>query len=416
MKNKKESSDKLLDLINRFGEFGKTSDGGINRLALSNQDKKARDYLCSWLTDNNFSIQIDHVGNIFGTLKIKNASSDKVFVSGSHLDSQPNGGRYDGSIGVAMACLMGGFLQNEIDNGKRKSSYGYYVVACWTSEEGARFQPSLLGSGVFAGKIPLENALNIKDKDGILFNEALDKIGYAGKAIDFEPSQYLEVHIEQGKFLEAKKAQVGIVSSSWGARKLKILITGKPDHTGPTPMDKRSDALLTASRIIIKVNEIATLSNGTLHSSVGRIELSPNSPNTVVEQAILWIEFRAVNDLELDKAEAELNEFMNMKHLVNTCSSQQVSREVRKVVKFDELAFSKICNAFKRNNINYLEMTTVAGHDALQLQSYCPSTLIFIPSKDGISHSPEEFTSDIDILNGYNASLIALSELFFDNN
>ena len=153
MKNKKESDYKLLDLINRFGEFGKTSDGGINRLALSKQDKKARDYLCSWLKANNFSLQIDHVGNIFGILKIKNALSDKVFVSGSHLDSQPNGGRYDGSIGVAMACLMGNFLQNEIYNGNRKSLYGYYVVACWTSEEGARFQPSLLGSGVFVGSI-----------------------------------------------------------------------------------------------------------------------------------------------------------------------------------------------------------------------------------------------------------------------
>ena len=247
-------------------------------------------------------------------------------------------------------------------------------------------------------------------------NDALNEIGYAGKNVDFKPSQYFEVHIEQGKLLEAKKAAVGIVSNSWGARKLKILIKGKPDHTGPTPMDIRSDALLLASRIIIKVNEIAILSNGTLHSSVGRMDLSPNSPNTVVEEAKLWIEFRGVNDLELDQAEAKINEFMTMNHLASNCDIQQISREDRKAVKFDELAFTRICVALKRNNINYLEMTTVAGHDALQLQSYCPSTLIFIPSKDGISHSPDEYTSDTDILNGYNASLIALSELFFEDN
>lgn len=416
MKNYKELDDELLALIYQFGEFGKTSDGGINRLALSDQDKKARDHLCSWLTDNNFSVQIDVVGNIFGVFKIKDALSDKVFISGSHLDSQPNGGLYDGTVGVAMACVMGSFLQNEIKNGNRKSLYGYYIIACWTSEEGARFQPSLLGSSVFVGNKNLKDALNIKDKDGVLFNDALNEIGYAGKNVDFKPSQYFEVHIEQGKLLEAKKAAVGIVSNSWGARKLKILIKGKPDHTGPTPMDIRSDALLLASRIIIKVNEIAILSNGTLHSSVGRMDLSPNSPNTVVEEAKLWIEFRGANDLELDQAEAKINEFMTMNHLASNCDIQQISRDVREAVKFDELAFTRICVALKRNNINYLEMTTVAGHDALQLQSYCPSTLIFIPSKDGISHSPDEYTSDTDILNGYNASLIALSELFFEDN
>ena len=144
MKNNKELDDELLALIYQFGEFGKTSDGGIDRLALSDQDKKARDHLCSWLTDNNFCVQIDVVGNIFGVFKIKDALSDKVFISGSHLDSQPNGGLYDGTVGVAMACVMGSFLQNEIKNGNRNSLYGYYIIACWTSEEGARFQPSLL--------------------------------------------------------------------------------------------------------------------------------------------------------------------------------------------------------------------------------------------------------------------------------
>ena len=133
MKNNEELGDELLALIYQFGEFGKTSDGGINRLALSDQDKKARDHLCSWLTDNNFSVQIDVVGNIFGVFKIKDALSDKVFISGSHLDSQPNGGLYDGTVGVAMACVMGSFLQNEIKNGNRKSLYRYYIIACWTS-------------------------------------------------------------------------------------------------------------------------------------------------------------------------------------------------------------------------------------------------------------------------------------------
>ena len=403
--------EEVLALIAQFSAFGATPDGGINRLAASSEDKAARDFLCRWFNEQGFATLIDPVGNIFGVLELDPSQPDTSIYCGSHLDSQPHGGRFDGTLGVAISCIAGLAIKDLIDRGEIENSYRNYVAACWTSEEGARFQPSLLGSRVFAGTMSKQEAWRLTDADGISLKQALEDIGYLGLDTPPKPDRYLEVHIEQGSRLEKADLSIGLVSAAWGARKLTLSVTGKPDHTGPTPMPDRNDALLAASRIIVDVNEIAQSSEGQLHSSVGRLDVEPNSPNTVVSQADLWIEFRAANEAQLDAAEDRLHAESIRISEQTGCRIEQKAYEARAVVTFDKAANTKASEALDQAAIPHLSLTTIAGHDALQLQLVCPSALMFVPSKDGISHSPDEFTSDTDIGIGFDAAVAALSAL-----
>ncbi|MBO6814084.1 MAG: M20 family metallo-hydrolase [Rhizobiaceae bacterium] len=401
----------VLALMARYSEFGATPEGGVNRLAASSEDKDARNFLCQWLENHGFTKLIDPAGNIFGVLELDPSQPDTSLFCGSHLDSQPHGGRFDGTLGVVIACVAGLTLKDMIDRGEIENSYRNYVVACWTSEEGARFQPSLLGSRFFAGNLSKEDAWSLTDEEGISLKQALSDIGYLGTDTPPKPDHYLEVHIEQGKKLEDAGLSVGLVSSSWGARKLTLSITGKPDHTGPTPMAVRKDALLAASRVIVEVNGLAQRSKDDLHSSVGRLNVEPNSPNTVVSKAELWIEFRSADEAQLNAAEEWLQTMSTEISIQTGCEITQNSREVRAVVTFDRTANGKIRKTLDSAAIPNLSLTTIAGHDALQLQSICPSTLMFVRSKDGISHTPDEFTSDSDIETAFDASIAALSAL-----
>lgn len=401
----------VLALIAQFSAFGATPDGGINRLAASSEDKAARDFLCRWFNEQGFATLIDPVGNIFGVLELDPSQPDTSIYCGSHLDSQPHGGQFDGTLGVAIACVAGLAIRDLIDRGEIGNSYRNYVVACWTSEEGARFQPSLLGSRVFAETMSKEEAWGLADADGISLKQALEDIGYLGSHTPPRPDRYLEVHIEQGTRLENADLSIGLVSAAWGARKLILSVTGKPDHTGPTPMAVRKDALLAAARIIVEVNDIAHFSQEDLHSSVGRLKVEPNSPNTVVSQADLWIEFRSADEAQLDAAEQKLQAKSIEISKQTGCQIEQKTREARPVVSFDKTANGRISEALDRAEIPHLSLTTIAGHDALQLQSICPSTLMFVPSKDGISHAPDEFTSDGDIETALEATIAALSTL-----
>lgn len=401
----------LLDLFHDLGAFGATESGGTSRLAASAEDGQARDFLCAWLKRHGFEILVDPIGNIFGVLDFGRGDESRCFFSGSHLDSQPDGGRFDGTLGVACACVAGVAMQQAIAAGKLEPTYRFYVAACWTGEEGARFQPSLLGSSAFVGSIPFEWALARQDQDGVSLRDALSEIGYLGKAEVPKPARYLEIHIEQGARLEAAKMPMGVVSSCWGAKKIRVLASGRPDHTGPTPMEERRDALLAASQVVVQVNKISRQAAATLYSSVGRLEISPNSPNTIADKVQLWIEFRSDDGNALSQAERQLRESFAAVEATTGCGLAVSSVEDREVVEFDEQGRSIVEGALSAAAIPYMRLSTIAGHDAIRLQSLCPSTLLFIPSKDGISHSPEEFTSDEDICTGFEGLLQAISSL-----
>ncbi len=401
----------LLELFAQFGEFGKVAGGGISRLAASEADRQARDFLCHWLEENNCEVVVDRVGNIFGILDLKSGDPDAYFFCGSHLDSQPNGGRFDGTYGVACACITALAVELAVRKEALKPCCRYFVVVCWTGEEGARFQPSLLGSGVFTGEIPARTALIAKDEDGISLGEALSRIDYLGEGEGPHPSHYFEIHIEQGPHLERAGKEVGVVTSCWGARKLRTEITGRPDHTGPTPMDERQDALLAAAHIAVRVNELANTASAPVHGSVGRMEIAPNSPNTVAERVSVWIEFRSGDEAVLQDIERDLiSSFTDVEEL-SGCKIELDSRDRRDVIDFDYAASARVEAVLDEADISHMRLSTIAGHDAIRLQKICPSTLMFVPSRGGISHSPEEFTSEGDMAQGLNAMTCAVANL-----
>lgn len=401
----------LLQLLNGFGKIGKTGTGGICRLVASQADKQARDHLCIWLNNHEFSVQVDPIGNIFGVLDFGNGNGDRAFFCGSHLDSQPDGGNFDGALGVACACVAALYLKSRIDHSELELNYRYFVVVCWTGEEGARFQPSLIGSSVFAGKLDVEMAWSLQDAEGIRLKDALGAIGYLGSERPLQPNRYLEIHIEQGTRLEDKNDKIGLVEACWGAEKLRLLVTGKADHTGPTPMEDRVNALLAASHVVLEVESISQAASETLYSSVGRMELRPNSPNTVIDRAELWIEFRSAGTEVLKAAVRKLEKSMSDIGEQSGCTLAITGHESRPVVKFDRDSLALAADALDQAGIPHQPLDTIAGHDAIRMQEICPSMLLFVPSRNGITHSPDEFTSDEDVCAGFDGMAAVLSDL-----
>lgn len=401
----------LLKLLQTFGKFGETEKGGIARLAANPADGQVRDFLCDWLRDRNFKVLIDEVGNIFGVLDLMKGPAERYFFCGSHLDSQPEAGKYDGALGVACACIAALCLQERVNAHGFEPSYRYFVVCCWTGEEGARFQPSLTGSSVYSGARSAAETLAIRDSDGISLETALDGIGYHGHDIIPQADQYLEVHVEQGVELEKAETPIAIVTSCWGAKKIRLELHGVPDHTGPTPMKDRRNALLAASYAIVEVEDIAKNSETTVLSSVGRIEVRPNSPNTIADHIQMWIEFRAPDEATLETAEVNLIRALAVIEDRTGCTAHISNTETRSVVAFDSASIEAIETGLNARSIPFLHLTTIAGHDAVRLQEVCPSALLFVPSKDGITHSPEEFTSDEDICAGFEGMFAALLQL-----
>lgn len=398
----------VLKLLYEFGEFGKTETGGISRLAAGYQEKEARNHLCRWLTEHGFEVLVDPIGNIFGVLDLGETVGDRAFFCGSHLDSQPNGGNYDGCLGVVCACVAALFLKGKVADKELHPTYRYFVVTCWTGEEGARFQPSLIGSSVFAGTLDLEEAWKLKAEDNVVLRDALIETGYLGSDEAPRPDHYLELHIEQGTLLEEAGDPIGLVEACWGAEKIRLLVKGRADHTGPTPMEDRRNALLAASKVILDVEDISWNSDTTLYSSVGRMELKPNSPNTVVDQAELWIEFRSVDQSALDDAITVLERRLPEIGEQTGCNLDIIGRERRCSVNFDDASISIAECALKNAGIAFQSLNTIAGHDAVRLQGICPSTLLFVPSKDGITHSPAEFTTDEDVCAGFDGMTAVL--------
>lgn len=401
----------LLNLLQEFGHIGRTATNGISRLTASPEDKQARDHLCQWLKDHGLTVLVDAIGNIFGVLDLDTKNSNTAFFCGSHLDSQPNGGNYDGCLGVVCASIAALDLKEKVARNEISPTFRYYVVACWTGEEGARFQPSLIGSSVFSGNLSVDDAWLLQDSHGISLKDALKTIGYLGNDRAPRPGFYLELHIEQGTRLEDSGHSIGLVETCWGAEKLRILIKGEAAHTGPTPMDRRRNALLAASQIVLEVETISTHAKNSLHSSVGRMKLSPNSPNTVVENAELWAEFRSASQAELDSAKSHLKDHLARVGEQTGCEISITNHEKRNVIRFDQAAVSQAAMAIDKTDIPYQRLDTISGHDAIRLQAVCPSALLFVPSRGGITHSPKEYTSNEDVCTGFRAMTTVLARL-----
>jgi beta-ureidopropionase / N-carbamoyl-L-amino-acid hydrolase len=385
---------RLQSMMDELSSYGGGPDGSMNRLTLSREDGAARDWLGRWFAANGFVQSIDAIGNQFGRMSLAGANAPVIMV-GSHIDSQPNGGRFDGALGVVSACEAVLAVSERLRTESRLSACNFQVVN-WTNEEGARFQPSLLGSSVFAGAAELEWALDRADGDGVTVRKSLEQIGYAGKDRVMRPDALIELHIEGDKYLFEANETFGVFTRFWGATKYRLAVLGRQAHTGATPMAERKDALLGAAYLIADLKQIAGEHGLDLHTSVGRLEVFPNSPNTVPSEAVLFIELRSGSPEVLAEAERKMKARMEA-----AAARAGVTCEVRAIDRRKAGSFaSGLITLAEQTAAAYGEtarhLDTIGGHDAVAMSAVCPSVVLAVRSRDGVIHHPTEFTSAAD--------------------
>src|SRR5437870_13196060 len=282
-----------------LGKIGETARGGLNRVALTDDDRRGRDLLVRWMKEAGLAVTVDQMGNIFG-LRAGTETRPPVFM-GSHADSVPSGGKYDGQLGVL--CALETLRSLNDRQARTRHPVGMIV---FTNEEGARFQPAMIASGVMAGKIPLEDAYNTRDRDGVRLVDELERIGYLGSepCVPRPMRAYLELHIEQGPFLEEEGLSVGVVEGIVAIAWSRLTIHGVQDHAGPTPMRIRHDALVAAAEVIGGVRRIAQEIGGDLVTTIGNLVVTPNIVNAIPGRVTLSIDMRDPQDATLDRARA----------------------------------------------------------------------------------------------------------------
>ena len=405
--NVKIDSKRLLSKLDQLGEIGRTSSGGISRLALSDEDKAGRDLVVSWMKSAGLIVKIDKIGNIFGVRSGEQAAP--AVMSGSHLDTVINGGKLDGAYGVLAALEIVETLNNEdIETPKP------IVVAVFTNEEGVRFQPDMMGSLAHAGGLSVDSVLDRRDRNGVSIRAELNRIGYLGNLPcgEFTPSAFVELHIEQGPVLERSGRIIGIVDRLQGISWTEIEIHGVANHAGTTPMHLRQDAGYCAAEISTFLHALAGELGHPQVATVGSVELKPNAINVVPGYARITADMRNTDDTVLTLAESRLEAFCD-----NLVQRQEVKISTRRLARFSPVTFSEdvarvIEGEASRLNLTHQRMTSGAGHDAQMMSRICPTAMIFVPSRNGISHSPNEHTDDEYLIAGANVllrTILALS-------
>ncbi|WP_458190397.1 allantoate amidohydrolase [Haladaptatus sp. NG-WS-4] len=399
-------SERFQHRFELFNQIGETERGGVNRPSLSDANKNARDQLVEWFEDAGLAITIDEMGNIFGRREGRNADAAPVLF-GSHIDSQYNGGRYDGVIGVLSALEV----IETLNDANIETDRPLEIVA-WSNEEGVRFQPDMLGSGVFTGIFDLEYAYSREDGDGKIFGDELERIGYHGDT-PCEPRDlhcYFELHVEQGPYLDEQDVSVGVVEGVYGFSWLNVSFGGKADHAGPTPMHLRNDALVATSDVITSVRRLTATGGTDLVGTVGSVDVYPNSINVIPEQVEFTIDFRSYDNDIVDQAVERIQTEIQ-------CAAERegVSWECEEIMRVDADPFNDDCVATVEQAANavgadYMRMVSGAGHDANYLNTVCPTSMIFIPSVNGISHTEDEYTEWDDVVTGANVLSRAVVE------
>ena len=389
----------LMDLA----QIGATPKGGVCRIALTDLDRQGRDLFVQWARGAGCSIRVDAIGNIFARRAGQDDGLPPV-MTGSHIDTQPTGGKFDGNYGV-----LAGLEVVRTLNAAGVRTRAPIEVAVWTNEEGSRFVPVMMGSGVFAGAFTLEHALAQRDAQGVSVGEALASIGYAGQ-LGPAPAvgSYFEAHIEQGPVLENHARVIGVVTAALGQRWYDVSIQGMEAHAGPTPMELRRDALLAASELVLEVNRIAVQRAPHARGTVGTMELFPNSRNVIPGRASLSVDLRAPDDAQLLDMDAALRAACAR---IATERSLQIT--VEQVVYFPPQPFTpQLVQAVRANadDLGYSSMDVVsgAGHDAVYLARVAPTTMIFVPCDDGISHNEIENAAAEHLEAGCNVLLRAM--------
>ncbi len=378
--------DRLWNSIMEIAKIGATEKGGSRRLALTDLDREARDLFVSWCKDAGCTISIDRMGNIFARRSGSDPNAAAV-MTGSHLDTQPTGGRFDGVYGV-LAGLEVVRTLNDLGTETQRP----IDVVVWTNEEGSRFAPSMIASGVFAGQFTLEHGLSRPDPDGLTIGEELQRIGYAGDedvgARDVHA--YFEAHIEQGPILEAEDKTIGVVTGAQGQRWYEITLTGVESHAGPTPMDRRKDALLGAARLVELVNRIGLANPPNACATVGMIDAYPNSRNVIPGRVFLTIDFRHPDADVLAQMDVDMR--AGLEEIAGGIGLELEIEQIMDLdpVQFDETCVAAVRQAAEAQGYSLREIISGAGHDACNVAAVAPTSMIFIPCIDGISHNEVE--------------------------
>ena len=395
---------RLWQSLMELARIGGTPKGGVCRIALTDLDRQGRDLFCQWMRDAGCSIRVDAIGNIFARRAGTDDSLPPV-MTGSHIDTQPTGGKFDGNYGV-LAGLEVVRTLNEAGIRTRAP----IEVAVWTNEEGSRFVPVMMGSGVFASAFTLEHALAQRDAQGVSVAEALQSIGYAGPAgpVAHPVGAYFEAHIEQGPVLENNERVIGVVQAALGQRWYDVTIQGMEAHAGPTPMDLRKDALLAASDLIATVNRIAMERLPHARGTVGQLEVYPNSRNVIPGNVKMSVDLRAPDDATLTSMDADLRRLC-----AEIATARNVDIAVEQVVYFAPQPFTPSLVEAVRSNaqaLGYSAMDVVsgAGHDAVYVARLAPAAMIFVPCADGISHNEIEDAEPAHLEAGCNVLLRAM--------
>jgi len=397
---------RLWNSLMELAKLGATEKGGVCRIALTDLDRQGRDLFVRWVREAGCEVRVDAIGNIFARRPGRNNALPPV-ATGSHIDTQPTGGKFDGNYGVLAGLEV---IRTLNDAGVQTEAP--LEVAVWTNEEGSRFVPVMMGSGVFAGAFTLEHALAQRDNDGISVSEALAAIGYAGSApVSAAASPvgaYFEAHIEQGPVLEANERVIGVVEGALGQRWYDVVVQGMEAHAGPTPMELRKDALLAASELVIEVNRIALAHAPHARGTVGWIDNYPNSRNVIPGRVKLSVDLRAADDTVLSALDAALKETVQ-----RISAKAKVEMSVEQVVYFPPQPFtpklvSAVRDAAQAQGMSWMNVISGAGHDAVYLARVCPAAMIFVPCLDGISHNEIEDAQPDHLEAGCNVLLQAM--------
>jgi N-carbamoyl-L-amino-acid hydrolase len=388
----------LMDLA----RIGATPKGGVRRLTLTETDREGRDLFARWAREAGLSVSVDAIGNMYARRAGTDPSAAPVAM-GSHLDSQPSGGKFDGAYGV-----MAGLEVVRSLNDAGVATRAPLDVIAWTNEEGSRFVPTMMGSGVFAGVHTLDYALAQTDIAGVSVRDALEAIGYAGRAQPQPLGAYFEVHIEQGPVLEQTGTTIGVVQGALGQRWFDLTIAGQDAHAGPTPMEIRKDALLAASHVVLEVNRIATSFPDNARGTVGQMLVQPNSRNVVPGEVRMTIDLRNAKQKTLDGMAEALRAA-----LLTIETECRVSTALEEVVTFPPSEFTpalvdSVRAAAAALGYSHRDIVSGAAHDAVYVSRVAPAAMVFVPCEGGISHNEIENATAADVAAGADVLLHAV--------
>lgn len=396
----KINAQRLSARIAELAKIGAIEGGGVCRLALSDEDRQARDLVCEWMQQLGLQISIDRVGNVIG---IRAGQEDvEPVLTGSHIDTVATGGRYDGNLGVLAGLEVIATLNDAGITTRRPLGVGFF-----TNEEGARYAPDMMGSAVHQGFLDLDQVLATRGIDGTMVGEELQRIGYAGDTDvgQLRASCFVELHVEQGPVLEQEGFQIGAVSGVQGISWTEYRLQGVSNHAGTTPMHLRHDAGYVAAAIAVEARRIAKDMGGSQVATVGVTELVPNLVNVIAKQALLTVDLRNMDEALLQQAEQRLSEFIQQ-----TCAQEGVTYTSTTLARFAPVIFDDgmidlVEQTALSQGLSCKRMPSGAGHDSQMFAPNCPTAMIFVPSQGGISHNVAEFTAAHELEAGANVLL-----------